>query len=165
MSEFQKFFTEFEQQNFSEAAAVFKQLDKHSQQELLKELYYQARNAKSPKVVGVLYRKLHEGKNFDDFYKAWFPSAEYTKPEQIGEKTYYNFFPEQTRVINAVNIEDPSEVISIGLTWVDEEKFADWFKTASEAKSNTIRRDNISEVAEKISTKVYAVKADTELGS
>lgn len=161
----QLFFDLFEQQKFAQALEILFDLPKKEQQELFKQLYYQAREAKTPYAVSVLYRKLHDNKTFDDFYNAWMPPQDKMNPVNVGENTYYHFFNTPTRVLNAVNMEDPSEIISIGMVWCDEKDFAAGLEQAKADSSNQVRHDNISEVADKISTKIYQIKADTNLGN
>ncbi len=83
------------------------------QTDVLKQLCYQAREAKMPVALSILHRKLCPGKTFADFYEGWFPPKEYTKPFTVGDKTYHHFFPIQLRVINAVNMNDPSVISTI----------------------------------------------------
>lgn len=160
------FFNHFEQQDFDQAIDNFDKLDKNHQKEILKQLYYQAREAKMPIAVNVNYRKLLENQTFDDFYSAWMPPQKFTKPFKIGDTTYYHHFETPLRVINAVNMQDPSEVVSIGIVWcASEAEFAAGLQEVMDSEANKIRGDNISEAAEQESTKIYIVKADTRLGN
>lgn len=158
------FFAEFKRQDFARALQAFNQFSASEQQDILKQLYYQAREADTPVALSVLYRRLHPGKTFADFQQGWFPSKEHTQPFQVGDKTYHQFFPVPMRVINAVNQDDPSEIISVGMAWCTETEFDAGFQQSAQMKSNQQRRDNIADVADKISAKVYKVKADTNLG-
>lgn len=158
------FFAHFENKQLSQALNIFNQLDQNKQEAILQQLYYQARNANMPFAVSVLYRKLHEGKTFNDFFNAWLPPNEYTKPFNIGDKKYYNYSTVPTRIVNAINIEDPNEIISIGILWGTEEETKKLLERVVKDKSNQVRHDSISEVADKISSKIYYVKTDTELG-
>lgn len=159
------FFNHFEQQDFSQSLSVFNQLDIKQQEAILQQLYYKAREANTPVAVSVLYRRLHDGKTFDDFYKAWLPPAEYANPINIGDKVYYQYANVPLRVINAVNSEDPKEVVSIGMAWCSEEQFAQLSEQIAKHKSNDERHNQIANVADKISAKTYLVKADTNLGN
>lgn len=160
-----RFFDSLEKQDFAQAADSFCELDKIEQEQIMKEFYYQVREAKMPIAVSILYRKLHDGKTFEDFYKAWMPPEAYTKPFKVGDTTYYHLFEAPTRVINAVSMENPEEIISVGIVWADEKQFDEELAKATKAKSNAVRHDNISEVADSISVKMYKVKADTKLGN
>ncbi len=160
-----QFFELFNKQQFDEALSVLVSQNKDDQLEILKQLYYQAREAKTPLVLGVLYRKLHENKTFNDFYNAWLPPKDKMNPITIGNQTYQQFFQAPTRVLNAVNIEDPSDILSVGMVWCDEKDFADNFEQAKNDSANQIRHDSISDVADKISAKIYKVETDTQLGN
>ena len=117
-----------------------------------------------PAIISFLQRNLHEGKTFEDFHKAWFPPKELTHPEKIGDMTYHHFFPVQTRVINDINMENPNEVISIGLTWGTEEELKDLYERVKSKKGNQIRSDSIAKVADKVDLKICFVKSDDNLG-
>lgn len=66
--------------------------------------------------------------------------------------------------MNAQNIEDSSEIISIGLVWLEEDKLGDFLKQP--AKTEKMRHDSIETVANKIGgTLVYKIKDVTKLGS
>ena len=54
----------------------------------------------------MLIRKLKPGQTYEDFRNAWLP-----------EEPYYEL---PCFVVNAQNIFDPSEIISIGLVWTDD---------------------------------------------
>lgn len=161
----QQFFEQFDEQNIQQALNTFQKLNESTQLDILKQLHYQAREAKAPIAVGVLYRKLHDGKTFDDFYSAWMPPESAMNPFQVGKTTYHHYFKCPTRVINAINLEDPKEIISIGMMWCSKEEFEQGFKEVSASKSNAERGSSISTVADKISAKVYMVETDTELGN
>lgn len=159
------FFSAFNREDFESAASDFDQLNQSEKESVLKKLFYEAREAKAPTALGVLYRQLHDEKEFDDFFNAWMPPRKETKPFIVGDKTYHHYFDAPTRVINAVNFEDPSEVISIGMVWCTEEEFLAHVETAQNSESNTNRRNKIATVADKISAKLYRVEADTQLGN
>lgn len=154
-----------EKQKFDKALAVFEKMKQSEKEETLKQLYYQARNAKTPVAVSVLHRKLHENKTFDDFFNAWMPPKDSMRPFMVGSTTYYQHFEIPVRVINAINMKDQNDIISIGLVWCTEEEFKAGIKKAEENSSNVDRAENISEVADKESVEIYMVKADTNLGT
>lgn len=161
-----KFFSQFENQDFTQALDTFDALSQDEQKNVLKQLFYQSREAKMPIAVSVLYRKLHDGKTFDDFYNAWMPPKDAMEPFEVGEKTYYQFFDTPVRVINAINMHDPQEIVSIGLVWSDsEEQFKQSLAKASKADDNVTRGDSVATVADKVSAKIYKVSADTQLGN
>jgi hypothetical protein len=115
---------------------------------------------KTPQVISILTRKLKPGKTFQDFQKAHIPPGEATKT-QFGYDSDY--FPIPTRVINCISAEDPTIIISIGLSYGDPQVIF----TAAKEKLNTEqkRHDAIAEVADKIgAAKVYFVGSDNNYG-
>lgn len=155
----------FEEQKFSDALAVFDQMNKADKEKTLKILYYKARNAQTPVAVSILHRRLHEGKTFEDFYNSWMPPKYAMKPFSVGNTTYYQHFEIPVRVINAINMNDSNDVISVGLVWCTEEEFKMGIKKTEESQANAERGENISQVADKESVEIYMVKADTNLGT
>lgn len=152
-------------QKFSEAIKIFEQMNQVEKEKALKNLYYQARNAKMPVAVSVLHRHLHDGKSFEDFFNAWMPPQDSMRPFTVGDTTYYQHFEIPVRVINATSMKNPNDIISIGLVWCTEEEFKVGIKKAEENKSNSERGENISEVADRESVEIYMAKADTNLGT
>ena len=158
----------FNQKLFSQAQSTFDTLSDHEKQNVLSELFQKGAFARSPAVISVLYRELDDKKTFDDFHRAWFPPKEYLhKIKQDGE-IYQQLFPAPTRVYNAVNMENPKEVLSVGFTWIDskkqEEEMMAYMQLAGQDKVNQKRSDNIDTVARKISSKLYELKASDNLG-
>lgn len=160
-----QFFDNFEKQNFSQALNIFSQLDKEEQEAIFQQLYYLSREANTPIAISVLYRKLHDGKTFEDFYNAWLPPIEYSKPFKVGNKLYYHYSNIPTRVINAVSATDSTEIISIGMLWGTEKEVEKLFEQVKNDNSNQVRHDKISEVADKITAKTYVVKSDLNIGN
>ena len=74
---------------------------------------------KTHTVVSILQRKLKDGKTFEDFQKAHTPTG---KVEKTTFGYDVDFFSVPTRVINAVSLQDPSVIVSIGLSYGDIEK-------------------------------------------
>ena len=118
-----------------------------------------------PVAVGVLRRQLHDDKEFNDFYEQWMPAESHTNPVEVDGKTYHQYLPVPVRVINAINLNDPKDIISIGLSWCDEGDFKAFLAKAEEESSNLERRDSIAEVAEKRSSEIFMTSADTNLGT
>lgn len=108
-----------------------------------------------PVSLSILYRELHDEKEFQDFHDAWMPPVENTKPFNIGDTTYHHYAPFKTRVINAINVENPKEIISVCLTWCSEQELEQAIKELTPSKANSQRHDSIATVAEKISSKFY----------
>lgn len=164
-----KFKQYFKTKDFASACLVLRNLSVEEQQQCLAELYQQAMNQTSPAVVSVLYRKLKPGKTFADFRAAHLPPSKFCKPEQIGEYQCQNFFPVPTRVMNAVDQQDASMVLSVGLTWSrDASESQRIMNFISEIKANgvnDIRTQQIDAVAEKIDAAIYELKSDDQFGS
>lgn len=65
-----------------------------------------------PQAVSVLFRKLKDGQSYEDFRKAWLPP--------VDDVSHY--FDTPILVINAQNVSDPTEIISIGLVFANIEE-------------------------------------------
>ncbi len=157
------FWSAFETQELDQALAIFTNLNLAEQQTIFAELFQKSRYQKMPNALYVLFRQLHKDKNFEDFHEAWFPPEEHLKPiEQYGQK-FEQFFPAPTRIINAVNSENPEEVISIGLHWVTEAQLEKMMAVVH-GPANKSRGARIKDVATKGKTGIYNVKTDENLG-
>ena len=100
-------------------------------------------------VLSVLYRKLHDGVTYEDFEKAWMPTS---LPHYHGT----------VQAMNAVRIDDPTEVISLGIV---HESWEDVLKDIERSgESDKERGEKISKIADSISTHVYHVKNVIDLG-
>lgn len=161
----------FQQKDFIGATRALADLNVEQQQAVLEQLYQKGGNAQQPFMVSVLRRKLHDGETFDDFYQSWQPDPAACQPTEEGGQTYRQFFPIATRVVNGVNIEDPSDIISVGFSWVknDEEKqgLFDYIESASQGndEKNEARREDIHKVADGGLLGLFVVEADDNLGS
>lgn len=157
------FWEAFYQQDFEKLQTLFEKMDAAEKQAMWKELFQKAFYQRTPQVVSVLFRELHEGKDFEDFHESWFPEAQDRNPIEAYGQKFQQFFPVPTRVINAVNMDNPKEIVSVGLQWVTEEQVPELLEFV-EGQSNKSRGDSIKEVAEKTKTGVYLVKTDDNLG-
>lgn len=155
----------FEEQKFSDALEEFDKMNQIDKEKALQVLYYKARNAKMPVAISILHRRLHEGKTFEDFFNSWMPPKDSMKPFSVGNTTYYQHFEIPVRVINAINMNNSNDIISVGLIWCTKEELKIGIKMAEESQSNAERGKNISEVADKDSVEIYMVEADTNLGT
>jgi len=160
------FWNNFDSQDFNQAAETFDELTAADKSSILSELFQKSQYASEPQIVSVLIRNLHEGKKFEDFHKAWMPEQSYLNTVEQDGGTYHQFFPAPTRVLNAVNLNNPDEIVSVGLTWfISEEQGHMMQKFAStESPANQARVKNIKRVADKESANVYVVKTDDNLG-
>lgn len=115
---------------------------------------------KTPQVISILTRKLKPGKTFQDFQKAHTPPGKTTKTK-FGYDVDY--FPVPTRVINCISAEDPTIIVSIGLSYGDPETIFAIVKEKFETEKQ--RHDATAEVADKVGpTKVYFVGSDNNYG-
>ena len=158
-----EFWSAFEAQALDRALSIFTGLNVTEQQMIFAELFQKSRYQKMPNAMSVLFRELHEDKSFDDFHEAWLPPQECLKPiEQYGQK-FEQFFPAPTRVINAINSENPKEIISIGLHWVAEDQVEKMMAVVY-GDANKVRGEKIKAIASKGKAGVYEVKTDENLG-
>ncbi len=166
MSKINNFWDVFNNQYFDRAATCFDGLSSEQKVQILESLFQKSQNSRMPDVVSVLYRNLQEGNTFDDFRKAWLPNEKRCNQTLKGGQSYLQFFPAPTRVINGVNINHPNEVISIGLTWINDQEQADamWSLASTKDESNQARHDSIKQVADKVSSSIYEMKSDDNLG-
>lgn len=165
MSDTVLFWECFGKKDFVEAEQIFSQLSSKAKQEVFATLFQQSQNQAQPHSVSVLFRKLHEGKEFDDFYQAWYPPKHYCDEIVEGGETYQQFFTVPIRVINAVNVDNPDEVVSIGLHWMTDQDLEVAMSDAEFAKRGAERGEKIATVAQKEQTGVYKVMTDDNLGS
>lgn len=159
----------FKNKKFAKARDAFLQMNDDDQVSCLEALFQQSMNAITPAAISVLFRKLHPGKTFEDFRAAHLPPEEFCKPQQAGGEEFKNFFPVPTRVFNAVDVSDPSNVVSVGLTWTrnDEEKelMNTFLSQIKENGANKIRVDRIEKVADKSDSGIYLTESDDNFGS
>ena len=162
----EQFWKYFNRKKIANAKKQFEQLEDSEKEEILAELFQKSQYSRTPTIVSILYRKLHKKKTLNDFHQAWFPAKPSCHRLQQSGQTFQQFFPAPTRVINAVNIKNPEEVLSIGFTWVDNESQGQdmWRLSTTNTQSNQERHDSIAKVADKISSKLYEPKFDDNLG-
>lgn len=166
-----EFWGNFQSKNFSEALKHFDKLNESEKQDVFAELFQKSEYHRKPIMVSVLRGKLHNNKNFDDFYQSWFPTEDMCNPKKIHGQVFQNHFPAPVRVLNAVNINDPSEIVSIGITWVSSEKeeqaLWEYLQKASqgEDENNEARHDRIKQVADRELLGLFRVETDDNLGT
>jgi hypothetical protein len=164
------FWQAFEKKDFIAAQKRLVKLSSEEQEAILANLFQQSQYANTPHSVSVLFRELHDDKNFNDFHDAWLPPEDKCHPLKEFGKTYRQFFKAPIRVINAVNLKNPKEIVSIGLHWFNEEQekgFWEMMKdeSLSNDKANQQRADSVQEVADHKSSDIFLVKADDNLGT
>lgn len=164
----QKFWEYFLIQDIEKAVNAFELLSAPEKTAVFSEIFQKSAFSRSPMVISILYRELHDGKTFEDFHKAWFPPKEYCHETEKGGETFQQVFPAPTRVYNAVNMENPKEILSVGFTWIDNEEqgkqMMAYVQTAGRDKLNQERYDNIDKIAKKISSKIYESRSSDNLG-
>ena len=166
----EKFWTSFKDKDFSKAQVEYEQLSQEAKQKILAHLYQQSQYHRKPIMVSVLRGNLYEGKTFNDFYHAWMPDEAGADLSQYGE-TYKQIFPVPVRVINGINTANQDEIISIGITWVenkeDESAFWDYINNAKQAEDevNKSRHDKIQDVADRELLGLFKIESDDNLGT
>ncbi|ABS76989.1 hypothetical protein CbuD7D7780_04340 [Coxiella burnetii] len=164
-----QFWENFKKNNFSEAQQLFDTLNGAEKQAVLAELFQKSEYHRKPFTVSVLKGKLHDKKSFDDFYQAWLLEDLSDKVEIHGQ-VFQQGFPAPVRVINARNINDPNEIVSIGITWLsskeEEKEFWNYLEkiTRGEDPVNEIRHDRIKQVADRELLGLFRVETDDNLG-
>ena len=115
---------------------------------------------KTPQILSILTRKLKPGKSFEDFQKAHLPPGKAEK-DTFGYNVDY--FNHPTRVIDAISVNDPTIIVSIGLTYGHIQTIAQ--EVAEKTHTEIERRNKIAEVAEKIgNTEVFVIASDSNFG-
>jgi hypothetical protein len=98
-------------------------------------------------IISVLVRRLREGRTYDDFRAAWLPDKGFGVP---------------TRVVSAVGLEDPREVITIGFSDFPESEIPAFLERVGPEES--VRHDRIADVIEPEMTRSFYVQvADDDL--
>lgn len=161
----ENFWKNFNKKSYGKAAAAFTELDRDKQVDVLENLFEHARDAQMPHSLSVLYRKLHDGKTYDDFHEAWLPPKSLCHPHELGGRTYHRYFPGHIRVVNAINLNDPSEVISIGLHWMQDSEAEQIMTEAMALEKKAQRGERIKQVADQVGEAgFYKVVGDDNLG-
>lgn len=158
------FYRLFKEKLFEDALVAFEASSAKDKLNIFSDLFQKTQYQLKPHSLSVLIRELHPDKHFADFYQAWFPDKKYTHPVQIHSQMFQQFFEAPVRVLNGQHMQNPREIVSVGLHWATDEQ-VQVALSRSEQKSNTHRRDAIAEVADKISANVYRINTDDNLGT
>ncbi len=165
------FWHHFKNKDFRQAQQSLASLSEVEAENILSELYKKSECQQKPVMVSVLRRELQDDKNFSDFYNSWYPSAEMCKPIEQHGLSYAQHFPTPVRVLNAINIHKPNEIISVGITWVaneeaEKELWAYIDKASQgEDKNNETRHQRISKTADGELLGLFKVETDDNLGT
>lgn len=171
MTTVQEFWQHFSNKDFVSAQACLDALNDESKQAVLERLYQQAGSDQKPVMVSVLRRTLHDDQSFDDFYREWFPPKKWCNPVEEGGQVFQQSFDGCVRVVNAINADNPKEVLSVGIVWVsnDEEEQAMWrFMEAAkrnEIEMGRVRGERIAKVADGEFLGAFKVEKDDNLGT
>ncbi len=92
-------------------------------------------------VISVLVRRLREGKTYEDFREAWLPEQSFGFP---------------TRVLSAQRVDDQREVLTIGLSELDEAQAEAQFQRIGPQEQR--RHDRIDAVVEPDMTRQFYVQ-------
>jgi hypothetical protein len=165
------FWQAFYNQDFQSCHSYLAQVSDEEKCEVLSGLYQQSCFAKKPIMLSVLRRELQAGKTFDDFYQAWLPDESMRNPIEQHGQVYQQHFPSPVRVINAVNIQNENDIISVGICWVANELEAkalwDYVETAMQGgdANNEARHEKIQQETNGGLLGVYRVASDDNLGT
>ena len=165
------FWEHFNHQDFKEAQQEFATLDKSQQMTIFQELYQKSEYHRKPIMFSLLRRELRDGQSFDDFYQSWFPTVNMCNKVELGGQIFQQHFPIPVRVLNAVNIQNSQEIMSVGMTWVRtaEEEKGLWEHIENtrlgKNKDNELRHDQINKVAEGELLGLFRVETDDNLGT
>jgi hypothetical protein len=98
-------------------------------------------------IISVLIRRLREGKDFEDFKRAWYPEVGFGVP---------------TRVLAGVNLEDPREIVTVGFTDVAEDRVAEMLAGQAVAAENRRRHQAIDAVIESFPVRAGYLAVDDQ---
>lgn len=154
----------FQEKELKDALKTFENLSTEDKLGIFSDLFQKSRYQLKPHSVSVLIRELHPDKQFDNFYQAWLPDKQYTHPVQVNSQTFQQFFEAPVRVLNGQHMQNPREIVSVGLHWTTDEQVQSAL-AESEQRRNTHRRDAVAEVANKVSANIYRINTDDNLGT
>lgn len=92
-------------------------------------------------ILSVLVRRLRAGKSYEEFREAWLPEQSFGFP---------------TRVVTAQRVDDEREIITIGLSELDEAEAEAQFQRIGPQEER--RHDRIDEIIEPEMTRAFYVQ-------
>ncbi len=115
--------------DIKKAVEIFKALPQEEQECFFKRI---SLTFKPPSLISVLKRKLHPGKTYEDYHRAWLP------PLNEGQDLSH-YFPFMTYVMNAQNVIDSSDIFSTETGQAEAFSYLSviCFNAASRAASST----------------------------
>ena len=120
--------------------------------------------------VSVLKRELNPNLSYADFHQAWLPPMDKKDITVTSTGVSVQYFPFPVRVINAVNVKNDKEIISIGLMGATKQDIANLQSGSTDQykktlKTEAIRHDQIEKVSTKVGdTDFFECKDDNNLG-
>ena len=98
-------------------------------------------------IIGILTRRLREGKTYENFRDAWLPEKGFGVP---------------TRVVSAQGLEDPCEIVTVGFTDIGPDDVEAFLARVGDQES--VRHERIDEVIEPEMTRAFYIQvADDDL--
>jgi len=167
---FDTFINYMQAQDFNSAAQLLKNLSEQETAQALQALWEFQNFAVNS--VSVLKRELKDGHSYNDFHTAWLPPLDKKDITTTSTGVSAHYFPYPVRVINAINIANDKEIISIGLMHLKKEDILKMQSANSHhqdnsnlPQTNVVRHDQIGEVANKIGETIFfECKDDNRLG-
>lgn len=166
-----EFWDFFHAKDFSKAQQRFDTLNTADKQAILAELFQKSEYHRKPILVSALRGTLRDNRTFKDFYQSWLPSDLCNNKVEVGGRLFQQGFPTPVRVINAINIHNSKEIMSIGISWVaneqEEQGLWDYLEKLSKGEDeiNEIRHARIKEVMDRELLGLFRVETDDNLGS
>ncbi|MCX5924119.1 MAG: hypothetical protein NTZ68_01720 [Candidatus Dependentiae bacterium] len=162
------FLNHIKSQDFQSAAQI---LSSYNQQEIVIALQamHEAIQFKVHS-ISILKRELNPNTSYDDFHQAWLPPIDKKDVTITSTGVSVHYFPFPVRVINAVNIKNDKEIISIGLMGATKQDIENLQSSSTDQYKKTLRTETARhDQIEKVSTKVgntdfFECKDDNNLG-
>ena len=117
-------------------------------------------NPSKPKTILVIERKIKKEHTYEEFRKTWLPPGIAVDPAMEPA----NYYPVPVQVINAVNVNDPFEIMSVSL--INEDYQTLFRELGKYEKQDNERRDaQVPLLENEPSWKAYEVRDINELGT
>ena len=165
------FWTHFQSQDFKQAQAQLATLDSSEQAAILAELFQKSGFHQKPFMLSVHKGTIKNDKSFAEFYQSWLPpEAACNEVEKHGQ-IFQQCFPIPLRVVHAVNMNTPNEIVTVSFNWVkskkEEQELMDYIEKAMSGKDeiNEQRHNSQKKVIDRELLGMYVVKSDDNLGT
>ena len=164
-----QFWEHFNAQCFNDASECLNKLTLTEQSAMLEELFQKSEYHRAPFILSVFRAKLKEGETFNDFHQAWYPEAKTCDPIETKGQKFAQHFPVPMRVLNAVNIANPNDVLTVGIGWVrskeEEQSFTQYMEQTMQGKHTNDRRTKNAEVSDRSMLGMFRLLTDDNLGT